>query len=119
MVEADPELLERVVENLIASEMIHGPANRPIDVVMRRLGGGAIRLEIRDHGTPLTPELAAVLLRPFASHASAEGGAQRSGHGLGLAFCLLAVEAHGGLIGVEPGVGRGNCFYVELPASGS
>ena len=117
VVEVDPELLERVIENLLANAMIHGPANRPIDVVMRRLRGGAIRLEIRDHGPPLTPELAAVLFRPFQRHASAEGIAQRSGHGLGLAFCLLAIEAHGGLIGVEPGDGRGNCFYVELPAT--
>ncbi len=117
VVDVDPELIERVIENLIVNAMVHGPADRAIEVVLRRLGSGVLRLEIRDHGPPLTPELAAVMFRPFESHGSAVGAAGRSGHGLGLTFCRLAIEAHGGLIGVEPG-GRGNCFFVELPASG-
>ena len=36
--------------------------------------------------------------------------------GLGLAFCKLAVEAHGGTIGVEDAVPHGSIFAFELPA---
>ena len=36
--------------------------------------------------------------------------------GLGLAFCKLAIEAQGGMIGVEPGVPAGSTFWFELPA---
>ena len=36
--------------------------------------------------------------------------------GLGLAFCKLAIEAHGGTIGVDPGVPAGSTFWFELPA---
>ena len=36
--------------------------------------------------------------------------------GLGLAFCKLAIEAHGGTIGVDPGVRVGSTFWFELPA---
>jgi two-component system sensor histidine kinase RpfC len=35
--------------------------------------------------------------------------------GLGLAFCKLAVEAHGGRIGVEDAVPQGSIFWFDLP----
>jgi signal transduction histidine kinase len=38
------------------------------------------------------------------------------GLGLGLAFCRMAVAAHGGRIGVESEVGAGTTFMVTLPA---
>ena len=37
------------------------------------------------------------------------------GHSLGLAFCKLAVEAHGGHIGVESTIGQGSHFRFLLP----
>jgi signal transduction histidine kinase len=41
---------------------------------------------------------------------------QRRGFGLGLAYCRLAVEAHGGRIWVEPGEeGLGSRFAFSLP----
>jgi signal transduction histidine kinase len=38
------------------------------------------------------------------------------GMGLGLSFCRLAVQAHGGRIWVESEVGKGSHFYFTLPA---
>ena len=39
----------------------------------------------------------------------------RVGSGLGLTFCKLAVESHGGKIWVKSDVGKGSEFFVELP----
>ena len=108
-----------MIENLLGNAMIHGPAQRSIAVVLRRLETGGIRFEVRDQGPPLAPEVAAAIFRPFERRGPAGSAGERSGYGLGLAFCHLAVEAHGGLIGVEPDRDGGNCFYVELPGPGS
>jgi signal transduction histidine kinase len=39
------------------------------------------------------------------------------GYGLGLAFCRLAIEAHGGRIAVSPVAGGGNGFHFDLPGA--
>ena len=53
--------------------------------------------------------------RVFERFVQGDGGEQvaRTGRGLGLAFCKLAVEAHGGSIAVEDG--HGTVFCIRLP----
>lgn len=104
--DVDPELVGRMIDNLIQNALDHGP-RKPVGVIVRR-DRDKVRVEVRDRGPTLSADLQRRLFRPF------ESGSQR-GHGLGLAFCRLAAEAHGGVVGVE-GWENGNCFFVELPA---
>ena len=66
-----------------------------------------------DSGPGIPPEY---LTRVFDRFVQVEGQAgRRQGTGLGLAFCKLAVEAHGGRIWVENRPEGGSAFYFALP----
>ena len=111
MAMVDPELIERVLSNLLLNAISHGPANQPITLWVRALPAGGMRAEVRDLGA-LIPEASRESIFEALERAGKHG---HGGHGLGLAFCRLAVRAHGGVIGVEPNQPRGNRFFFEVP----
>ncbi|MDP3151923.1 MAG: GAF domain-containing sensor histidine kinase [Archangium sp.] len=115
--DVDPDLAKRVLENLITNAMHHGPANRPIAVALKT-EGAVVRIEVRDRGEVIPPEQRGQIFRAFETQTSTSSEHHRS-HGLGLSFCRMTIEAHGGTIGVEPGIDGGNCFFVELPQPSS
>ena len=53
----------------------------------------------------------------FQKFGAARARSRHHSYGLGLAFCRLAVEAHGGRIGVEDAPGGGSTFWFELPSA--
>lgn len=110
--EADPELLERTLTNLIGNAIRHGPA-QPITVAVHNCLPDRVRVEVRDLGTTI-PEIAREkVFLEFVQLEKPDVAAR--GYGLGLAFCRLAIEAHGGTIGVTPHTPCGNTFHFELP----
>ncbi len=72
-------------------------------------------LGVSDTGPGIPPEAQSRLFSKFQQISSIQG--RRSGTGLGLAFCKLAVEAHGGRIWVDSVVGKGSAFIVALPTN--
>ncbi len=114
-VRADAELIERVVTNLVSNATQHAPADHPITVALGVSPAGRVRVEVRDLGDPLTAAERARLFEPLARGPAAT----TQGFGLGLAFCRLAIEAHGGTLGVESAQPRGNTFFFELPTPAS
>ena len=112
-VRCDPGLVRRVVENLVSNALKHNP---PDGVVEVRLGeeGADARVTVRDHGEGIPPEFREAI---FAKFGTVEVRKQRKYHstGLGLTFCRLAVQAHGGRIGVEGEPGDGSTFWFTLP----
>jgi signal transduction histidine kinase len=71
--------------------------------------GDGIRLEVRDTGPGIAPEMVGRLFTPFAS-------SKPTGTGLGLSICRRAVEDHGGRISAANGPQGGACFTVTLPS---
>jgi len=67
---------------------------------------------IEDHGPGIPEEQLDVVFNKFTRLKAAS---KIQGFGLGLAFCKLAVEAHGGQIGVESQVGKGTRFSFTIP----
>jgi signal transduction histidine kinase len=105
----DDGLLRRVVENLVGNAIKFTPAGGTVRVRLEPRDGGA-RLSVSDDGPGIEPELAARLFSKFVT-----GRRPGRGSGLGLAFCRLAVEAHGGTIRLDQSSRRGATFEVALP----
>lgn len=109
----DAAIVRRVVVNLVANALGYSPSHEPVTVTVSRRNGHA-RVTVCDHGPGIQKEFQEKIFDKFA-----QGEAQQHGHkassGLGLAFCKLAVEAHGGTIGVESEEGAGATFWFELP----
>src|SRR5687767_96478 len=114
-VEADPEKLRSIVDNLISNAVKVTPAGGTISVSAREVAGEAI-IEVLDTG-PGVPveERESVFNLFFRGRTKADGSAVRvKGSGLGLAIARELVEAHGGHIAVVGGGGGGH-FRVTLP----
>jgi signal transduction histidine kinase len=112
-VTCDQALIARVFSNLVGNAMKHTPPGGEILVEVRKTASGA-RASVRDQGNGVPAELRPRLFEKFASVTLRDDRRIHSA-GLGLAFCKLAVEAHGGTIGVESGAGSGCTFWFELP----
>lgn len=112
-IRADADLLRRVVENLLENALRHAPEESVV-LVSSVLHPDALELRIADRGSGVPPELRESIFERFVQVESRDRAVTRSGRGLGLAFCRLAVEAHGGRIWVEDGP-PGAVFCLSLP----
>jgi signal transduction histidine kinase len=107
-IHGDPDLIRRVLENLVDNAIHHAPEGTAVRVTAAdHAPGGENR--VTDAG-PGVPEP----LRERVFDRFVQGdAASRAGRGLGLAFCKLAVRAHGGAIWIED-AGPGAVFCVRL-----
>lgn len=106
-IQADPVLLQRALENLVLNAMDAMPSGGLIAVTTAR-HDGAVRLEISDTGTGLTPEECQRLFTPYYT-------TKQHGTGLGLAIVQSVVSDHGGTIAVESETGVGTTIRIDLP----
>ena len=112
--DCDAELLRRVIENLVSNALKHTPPEGHV-LVRVASGDGCVRLSVQDEESGIPKDSRERIFERY----SASGMRAQSGHhsvGLGLAFCKLAVGAHGGRIWVENAVPHGSTFIVELPS---
>jgi signal transduction histidine kinase len=110
----DRELLGRVLQNLVDNALHHSPPKSTVRLEARADDAGAT-IEVCDEGPGIPVEMRD---RVFDWYVRLEDGAAETraiGWGLGLAFCRMAVEAHGGKIWIEDNVPRGTRFCFRLP----
>lgn len=109
----DRGLLERVLTNLLSNAIKFTPADGEI-IVSARLTANAEALEmiVGDTGVGIALEAQPHIFQRFYQANSKDG---RRGFGLGLYFCRVAVEAHGGQISFTSTPGVGSIFKVVLP----
>lgn len=115
-VPCDAEIIRRVLANLLDNALKFTRRNGEVEVAVGRLNASRVRVSVRDTG-PGIPD--AHRSRIFEKFSQVEASEARRGTGLGLAFCKLAIEAHGGDIGVESEIGKGSTFWFTLPCDTS
>ena len=100
-IEADPDILTRVFATLVENALRHTHADGAIVLSASPGPGTRVDLAVTNDGRPISPELRALVFEKYPNVAPS----QAINRGLGLFFCRVAVEAHGGsieLVSVPP-----------------
>jgi signal transduction histidine kinase len=109
----DEDLLRRLLANLVENAIRHAPPGSAVSVSIAPSGAAWNELRVADAGAGIPLELREKIFDPFVQ--AEVGIATRSGRGLGLTFCKMAAEAHGGTISAHD-ASPGTVFCVRLPA---
>jgi signal transduction histidine kinase len=110
----DEELMRRVLQNLVDNCIKYGPAGGSIDI-RAASAPSWLEISVADRGRGVPEALREKIFEKYATIEREAGGRHRDSRGLGLRFCRIAVEAHGGRIWVEDNR-PGAIFRVQLPA---
>ncbi|MBA3945474.1 MAG: PAS domain-containing protein [Herpetosiphonaceae bacterium] len=119
----DVELVRRILQNLMDNALKFSHEAGEITISSRvelaaalpfpHSPGEWVVVAVQDHGSGIPEAYRSQIFELFGQAPSGH----RRGTGLGLAFCKLAVEAHGGRIWVESVVQAGSTFYFTVPVA--
>jgi len=110
--DADPKLLRRIIANLLANAIKHTRRGGYIDFRAWRQNGEFV-LSVRDDGEGIPEADQKRIFNAFEQ--SRHTVHDRFDTGMGLTFCKMAVEKHGGKIWVESAPGKGSTFFFTVP----
>ncbi|CAN5871409.1 hybrid sensor histidine kinase/response regulator [soil metagenome] len=108
--QADASLMQRILSNLVDNAIRHAPEGSRVSVAWQTVGT-SLELRVADEGPGIPVDQRKSVFDRFWS----QGGAHN--RGLGLAFCHVAIEAHGGSLSIEDAA-PGAIFCIKLPLSG-
>jgi len=113
---ADAGIIKRVVINIFTNAIKFSAQGGRIRIMPEQTSPDMVKISITDEGDGIAPDYL-----PFVFNQFTQGIPRKSGFsastGIGLAFCKMAVEAHGGEIGVISSPGNGATFWFSLPLS--
>jgi PAS domain S-box-containing protein len=116
----DTDKVERVLLNLVDNALKFSPAASTVKVAAHPPGAGGaepnfVRIDVIDNGPGVPDEYKLLLFDRFVQIRERKGA--RRGTGLGLTFCRLVTENHGGRIWIEDNPGGGSIFAFTLPVA--
>ncbi|WP_045113887.1 tetratricopeptide repeat protein [Microscilla marina] len=112
---ADKELITRVLVNLLSNAIKYSTSNSDILVQAERIDEQFAKVCITDTGLGIPAGDVGKVFDRFYQVQSTPQGQQWYSTGIGLTFCKLAVEAHGGTIGVNSSMNLGSTFWFTIP----
>jgi signal transduction histidine kinase len=115
-IHGDAKLLARIIQNLMGNALKFTPNDGNITIGIEARENCA-RVYVKDNGPGIPNESLGRIFEKFGQVKSQQNQRQYS-TGLGLTFCKLAVETHGGTIGVDSEVGKGSSFWFSIPING-
>ncbi|GAC1609051.1 MAG: hypothetical protein NVS4B10_24500 [Myxococcales bacterium] len=110
----DGPLVHRLVENLVVNALRFVSKGHRIEVAAERSDSG-ILLRVANDGPAIPPERREHIFQKQGIDVAGS----RHNFGLGLTFCRLVAEAHGGRIALEEAPGWNVAFVVRLPGDGA
>ena len=113
MVNCDADVVRRVIANLVANALKFTPRSGDVRLSVRA-ADGATHVAVADDGPGIPEDHRERIFEKFGQIEGSKEGRKNS-TGLGLTFCKLAIEAHGGVIGVDSPESGGSAFWFELP----
>lgn len=115
VVSANPELLQRAIENVVRNALRHSPAGGVVRIAADCRSAGTYSLSIEDQGPGVAEADVEAIFAPFYRGAGAAGS---DGYGLGLAIARQVIAAVNGKIAAKmksPGAGSGLRVEITLP----
>jgi signal transduction histidine kinase len=112
---ADKELITRVLVNLLSNAIKYSSANSEILVQIERIDQQLAKVSVTDTGVGIPEDDAQKIFDKFYQVESKHQDQKWYSTGIGLTFCKLAIEAHGGSIGVNSSVNLGSTFWFTIP----
>lgn len=109
----DPDLIRRMLTNLLENAIRFSPKGSVVRVVLQTADAQVLELRVVDAGVGIPASLQERVFDPFVQLESNDPFVGQ-GRGLGLSFCKVAIEAHGGTIWVEDNA-PGAAFCVRIP----
>ena len=109
----DEDKLRRTLVNLLGNAIKFTPSGGTVTAAAE-LHEDVLLFSVQDTGEGIPPEAFDRIFEKFGQVENRKAGRKMS-TGLGLTFCKLAVEAHGGRIWVESRPEQGSAFYFTIP----
>ena len=115
IIQADKGIIERVFVNLLTNAIKYTPNNGNVSISSTADSkSDFVTVSITDTGQGIPKDKIHLVFEKFTQVEAKKSGKIRS-TGLGLTFCKIAVEAHGGEIGIESELGKGTRCWLSLP----